>query len=82
MRCPRCRSENVRVEMLTEQKFERKKKSFLYWITIGWFIEPLLWLFLTFPKLFYELFKPGRYKGTTTTKKYAVCQNCGHSWKK
>lgn len=67
--------------MVTEQKFKRKRKGFLYWVTIGWFVELMLWLFLTLPKLIYELFKPRKYKVKSKTKKIAVCQNCGHSWK-
>jgi len=67
--------------MVTEQNFKRKKKSLLYWLTIGWIVEPLLWLFLTVPKLIYELFKPSRYKVKSKTRKIAVCQNCGHTWK-
>lgn len=81
MKCPKCGSENVKIEIVTEQKFKTKKKGLLYWVTIGWFVEPLLWLFLTLPKLVYELFKPKRYKVKTTTKKMAVCQNCGKTWK-
>jgi len=81
MHCPKCKSENVKIEMVTEQKFKRKKKTLLYWITIGWFVELFLWIFLTLPKLIYELFKPNRYKVKTKTKKIAICQNCGHTWK-
>lgn len=81
MKCPKCGSENVKVEIVTEQKFKQKKKTLLYWVTIGWLIEPLLWFFLTVPKLIYELFKPNRYKIKTKTQKMAVCQDCGKTWK-
>jgi predicted DCC family thiol-disulfide oxidoreductase YuxK len=81
MRCRKCKSENVKIEMVTEQNMQRKRKSFLYWITVGWLIEPTLWILLTIPKLIYELFKPNRYKMKSNTRKIAICQNCGRSWK-
>jgi len=81
MNCPKCQSENIRVQVITETKFNTKRKSLLYWITIGWLVELVLWLFLTLPKLIYELFKPQRFKVKVTNKKMAVCQNCGHSWR-
>ena len=78
MKCPKCKSENVTVQVVTEVK-EKKKKGVLYWICIGFWWEPLSWLFLTLPKLILSLFSK---KTKTVTKKYkeAVCQNCGHSW--
>jgi hypothetical protein len=81
MQCPKCHSTNVNVQVVTETHFKNKKKSLLYWLTVGWFIEPLLWIFLTLPKLIFELFKPHRFNAKTTSKKMAICQNCGHSWR-
>jgi uncharacterized Zn finger protein len=80
MKCPKCGSEDIKVELMTEQKLKRKKKSLLYWLTIGWMIEPFLWFFLTIPKLFFEIFKPTKYKMQTKTKKVAICQDCGYTW--
>lgn len=81
MECPKCNSTNVNVQVVTKTNIKSKKKTLLYWLTIGWLVEPLLWFFLTLPKLIFELFKPQRLKVKTTTSKMAVCQNCGHSWK-
>ena len=81
MNCPNCKSENIKIDIVVEQQLKRKKKSLLYWLSIGWFIEPMLWIFLTMPKLLYELFKPKRYKVKTKAEKIAICQNCGHAWK-
>ena len=80
MRCPRCGSTQVAIQAVTETTFKTKRKSLFYWLTIGWLIEPLLWIFLTLPKLVYELFIPKRVKLKTTTRKIAVCQTCGTSW--
>lgn len=68
MRCTRCGSTQVNIQAVTETTFKRKKKSLLYWLTIGWLIEPMLWVFLTLPKLIYELFKPHRF--TAKSKKH------------
>jgi len=81
MQCPKCQSTNVSIQLITETNFKTKKKTLLYWLTIGWIVEPLLWVFLTLPKLIYELFKPRRFKVKSKTEKIAVCQNCGHTWR-
>lgn len=78
MTCPKCGSENVSVQMVTEVK-EKRKKGVLYWLLVGWWWEPLAWLFLTLPKLIIALF--GRKKKVVSkTRKMAVCQSCGHTW--
>lgn len=80
MQCPKCKSSNINVQAVTETKLKTKKKSFWYWVTVGWFIEPMLWLFLTIPKLIFELFAPRKIQTKTKTRKLAICQSCGHSW--
>lgn len=76
MQCSKCGSTNVNVQMVSKIK---KKHSWVYWLLIGWWLEPILFLFLTLPYLLVKIFKPNKYK--TKTIKTAVCQNCGHSWK-
>jgi len=78
MKCPNCGSENVNVQVVTEVK-EKKKKGILYWIFVGWWWEPIAWLFLTLPKLIIAIFSK-KTKVVTTNHKEAVCQDCGHSW--
>lgn len=55
MKCPKCGSENVNIQMVTEVK-EKAKKGWLYWLFIGWWWEPIAWLFLTLPKLLIAIF--------------------------
>jgi len=76
MVCPRCRSENVIVQAVAHVK--TKRHGILYWIFIGWWLEPLLWLFLTLPMLIIRLF--GSKKVTTKVKSHAVCQTCGYNF--
>lgn len=80
MKCPKCKSENVNVQMVTETKLKNKHHSFIYWITIGWIIELAVWFFLTIPKLLAVLFLPKKKKIVNKHKSMAVCQNCGHHW--
>lgn len=79
MKCPKCNGEHVNVQIVTEVK-EKKKKGLLYWLFIGWWWEPIAWLFLTLPKLLITIFVKST-KTVTKTHKEAVCQDCGYSWK-
>lgn len=51
MKCSKCGSENVTVQVVTEQELKEKKHGILYWLCIGWWLKPLLWLFLTLPMI-------------------------------
>lgn len=81
MKCPKCGSENVTVQMVSETKLKEKKHGIIWWICIGWWWIPAKWLFLTFPALIVKIFKPSKYKTKTIHKSMCVCQNCGKSWK-
>ena len=77
MICSKCGSENVNVQEVTEVR--TKNKSIFYWLLIGWWLEIIMWIFLTLPWLIIKIFKPKKYASKTIKK--AVCQKCGHSWK-
>lgn len=79
MKCPKCGSENVNVQMVSETKL-KKRRSILYWIFIGWWLNPILWLFMTLPMIIIKIFKPNRYKTKTIHKSMWVCQSCGNHW--
>lgn len=76
MICKKCNSGNVNVQAVTEIK--KKKKGLFYW-TIGWAIDLMLWIFLTLPRLIVAIFKPK--KMVSKTRKMAICQECGNSWR-
>ena len=81
MNCPKCHSENVNIQVVTEHKLKTKHHSILYWLIVGWWWEPILWLFLTLPKLIVTIFGIGKkQKLVVKEKKVAVCQQCGHTW--
>ena len=81
MRCPKCGSENVTVQVVTETELKEKKHGIIWWCCVGWYWIPFKWLFLTLPALLVKLFAPKKYKTKTHTKKIAVCNSCGKSWR-
>ena len=80
MKCPKCGSENVTVQIVTETELKEKKHGCLWWCCIGWWWFFVKWLVFTFPALLVKLFAPKKYKLKTHTKKMAVCNGCGNSW--
>jgi len=80
MKCSKCGSENVTVQVVTETELKQKKHGIIYWLLIGWWLKPILWFFLTLPMLIIAIFRPKKYKTKTHTKKVAVCNSCGKSW--
>ena len=76
MKCVKCGSENVTITMQQVGGKTRTKKMGCLWSIGRWLLILCtcgLWLLL------------GRRKSTSNTKfknvKYAICQECGHSWK-
>ena len=56
MTCTKCGSSNVNVQMVSESQLKNKHHSILYWLFIGWWWIPLLWICLTMPMIFVKLF--------------------------
>ncbi len=67
MNCPKCKSENVSISTVTENKKVGCETIILYILLA---ITILGWLVLI----------PILLRKKTETKTYAVCQNCGHRW--
>ena len=80
MTCNKCGSANVNIQMVSETQLKKKHHSAIYWLFIGWWLHPLLWLFLTLPMIIIRIFVPKKQKLKTTHKSMAVCQKCGYSW--
>lgn len=88
MRCPKCKGENVNVQVVneTDTKLVAKHHGIIWWVLVGWWWLPLKWLaqLLLFGvfAILYWLFKSPRYKAVTrhTKVSLAVCQDCGHTW--
>lgn len=81
MKCPRCKSENVTVQMMTSTQLKKKGYGCLWWLVIGWWWIPVKWLCFTFFALL-AAFLPKQQKIVQKNTKMCICQSCGHSWKK
>lgn len=81
MNCPKCGSEKTHSQIVTTTNIKNKGKGLVYWLIIGWWLEPCLWLFLTIPKLIFELLGHKKQKIVQKNSTMFVCDNCGHSWK-
>ena len=75
MVCPKCGSSNVNVQAMWKPK---GRHGCVYWVLIGWWLHPILWIFFTLPMLVWRIIRPNK-KGKTAS--MAVCQDCGHTWK-
>lgn len=80
MKCPKCGSENVSVQMVSETKLKEKKHGIVWWCLLGWYWVPIKWLCFTIPALIVKIFKPSKYKTKVVHKSVCVCQNCGKHW--
>jgi len=80
MKCPKCESENVNVQVVNEVKLKKAHHSVIWWLLLGWYWVPLKWLFLTIPALIVKIFGHKKQKVVNKTKSKAVCQNCGYTW--
>lgn len=80
MVCPKCGSENVNVQVVTQTQLITKHRGIIWWVCIGWWWVPIKWLFLTVPALIVKIFAPKRQKLKQSTASVCVCQNCGHKW--
>lgn len=90
MKCPRCGSSDVSVNVVNEWDMVDVKKhhGFAWWVLIGWWFKPLWfvikWFFFTIPALIIAIvrrvfgLRPKEVVNKTVTK--AVCQSCGHVW--
>lgn len=80
MQCPKCQSENVDVQVVNEVKLKTKHHGVAYWLFIGWWWRPLLWIFLTLPMLLFKIFGHKKQKAVNVQKSVCICKNCGNRW--
>lgn len=82
MKCPRCRSRNVRIDVVRERRGAHH--SLAWWLLIGWWIWPFKLLFLTViwsQEAERKGKHPPRREDERVTRSVAVCQQCGHHWR-
>lgn len=81
MRCPKCKSDRISVQAVTDTKLKDKHHGFFWWVCIGWWWIPFKWIFLTLPALIVKIFVPKRQKLVQKHVSMCVCQSCGYNWK-
>ena len=76
MKCPKCGSENVTSQAITETTTKQKTKGF------GWIKSCLGFLFFSISGILCGLcgMGKGKTKTKTSTKVIHICQNCGNQW--
>lgn len=77
--CPKCGSENTRVEVVNTIHLKRKR-SWFYWLFFVW-IDILIWFGLFLPRLIFQLLKGKKYKTTNKIEKHLICNDCGYNGK-
>ena len=75
-RCPRCGG--MMNFQATTYARNRSRHGVLYWLLIGWWLHPLLWIFLTVPMLLWRIIAPNR-RQVACTATVAVCQQGGYT---
>lgn len=80
MICPKCGSENVTVQIVTEHDLLDKKAGCLWWICVGWWWIPIKWIVFTLPALIVKILKPKKKALQNRHLSKCVCQNCGYMW--
>lgn len=80
MKCPKCESENVTINVVNEVKVKKKRHGAAWWIFLGWYWVPCKWLFFTIPALIIKLIRGKREKVENIQKTVCCCQACGHTW--
>lgn len=80
MKCPKCKSENVNVQVINEVEIKKKHHGILWWMLLGWYWVPIKWIFLTVPALIVKLFGHKKQKVKNKQKTMCICQDCGHTW--
>lgn len=94
--CPKCGSDNISYQReqtanigantnkVVIQK-PHKKRGCLYWLLFGWYFELIYWIMIGWWKnLFFGSKKSGLnfHANKSINRTVAICQNCGHTWKK
>ena len=79
MICPKCGSENTRVEVVNTIHLKRKR-SWFYWLFFVW-IDILIWFGFFLFRLIFQLLKGKTYKTTNKIEKHLICNDCGYDKK-
>jgi len=79
MVCPKCKSENVSIQLMNVQKKKNIIVRLILFIPklIIFCVSFIVWVIVMILSLVFPFLKSKK----TVMRKYAVCQNCGYTWK-
>ena len=80
MICPKCGSEDTRIELVNNVSL-KKKKNWIYWLCGLWILYLLLWIGFFLFRLIIKILKKPSYKVKNKAEKYLICNHCGYSEK-
>lgn len=80
MICPRCGSQNVNIQVITNTKLKDKHHGVGWWLFVGWWWVPCKWFFFTLPALIIKLIGHKKQKVVQTQQTVCICQQCGNQW--
>lgn len=80
MVCPKCKSENVNVQVVNKVTIKDKHHGILWWLIIGFWWVPVKWLFFTLPALLFKIFGGKKKKVVNKEITKCICQSCGYNW--
>lgn len=80
LRCKKCGSPNVRVEVINQVKLKNRHHGFFWWLCIGWWWVPIKWICFTGWALLFKIFGHKKQKTVNKQHKVYICQNCGYTW--
>lgn len=80
MECPKCKSFDVKTQVVTNVEVKNKHHGVIWWICVGWWWIPVKWIFFTLPALIVKVFGRNNKTIVTTEKTVYVCQACGNKW--
>ena len=82
MVCPKCKSDNVSVQVVMDSKLVNKHHGLAWYLCFGWLFSAIRWCVLFVPSLLAKIFLPKKQKLKQTERRVCVCQSCGYSWNK
>lgn len=83
MTCPKCGSESVTTQIVSDVSVKNQHHGFLWWLCVGWWWLPIKWLVFTVPAIFIWILKicgVRKKKVISKQRTVCVCQSCGHTW--
>lgn len=80
MTCPKCGSNNVKVQVINEVYMKNVHHGCLWWLIIGWWWLPVKWFVFTIPAIIFKIFGHKKQKAINKQRTICVCQSCGHNF--